>query len=422
MNSAGSNSIHRDADLVGGQHGGNANVPSCTGCHIRVPHGGKVSRLIVTTAAPARYRVGTANFAGFVKDGKDLYQMTRHLDRQLQVLLRPAQRRSGRRGLVAGRVSRRNLGPASDPRRPRRFLGPGARLTGSGAGTRRVRPACHSPVVRRFVTIDLETVPDEELVASVGRHGGGSYAEQLKRVVADRRARTGGRSDFLPLPFHRPVAACLLEAVEERGLVTLTDAACWTDQREPERRFLERLWARLDGATVITFHGGGFDLPVLALRSLKQRVAAPGWFAEARRAGSSTHLDVKELLSGAGSGGAAPLDLYAKLVGLPGKVDVAGEDVGALYAAGDHDRIAAYCMTDVVQTWLLWLRHRLMEGSLTPDGYEESAQAAQVRLPPLLAAHLTSGEQAALSGFLERCAPYFEQPRPARRVALRASG
>ena len=75
MNSAASNSIHRDADLVGGQHGGNANVPACTGCHIRVPHGGKVSRLFVTTNAPARYKVGTPNMAGFTKDGKDLYQM-----------------------------------------------------------------------------------------------------------------------------------------------------------------------------------------------------------------------------------------------------------------------------------------------------------------------------------------------------------
>jgi predicted PolB exonuclease-like 3'-5' exonuclease len=276
--------------------------------------------------------------------------------------------------------------------------------------------------VRRFVTIDLETVPDEELVASVGRHGGASYAEQLKRVVADRRARTGGRSDFLPLPFHRPVAACLLEAVEERGLVTLTDAACWTDQKELEAAFLARTWARLEGATAITFHGAGFDLPVLALRSLKLQVPAPGAIAGSRRGDAAAHLDVKDLLAGAGSGGAAPLDLYAKLVGLPGKVDVAGEDVGALYAAGAHDRIAAYCMTDVIQTWLLWLRHRLVEGSLTPDGYEESALSAQDRLPALLASGLTAGELAPLGDFLARCAPYFGAPRTSRRLALRASG
>jgi hypothetical protein len=79
-------------------------------------------------------------------------------------------------------------------------------------------------------------------------------------------------------------------------------------------------------------------------------------------------------------------------------------------------------MTDVVQTWLLWLRHRLVDGSLTLDGYEESAQEAVARLPALLSARLSPGEQAALSDFLGRCAPFFDSPRPVRRGALRVSG
>jgi predicted PolB exonuclease-like 3'-5' exonuclease len=274
--------------------------------------------------------------------------------------------------------------------------------------------------VRRFVTLDLETVPDEALVAAVDGRPGRPYPEQLQRVLADRRARTGGRSDFLPLPYHRPVAACLLEAVEDGGLLSVTDVEAWTDRKGAEAAFLDRLWSRLDGATVVTFHGRGFDLPVLELRSLKLGVPAPRWFAGPRRPGSTDHLDVKELLAAPGSSGAAPLDLYAKLVGLPGKEDVAGEDVGALYAAGALDRIAAYCMTDVVQTFLLLLRHRLLEGSLSPDGYADSAEAIRERLPYLFARRLEAGERAPLAGFLERCAPFFGERRPAprRRQAL----
>ena len=288
-------------------------------------------------------------------------------------------------------------------------------LRGSG-----VRAPCHTPPVRRFVTLDLETVPDEALVAAVDGRSGSPYPEQLQRVVADRRARTGGRSDFLPLPFHRPVAACLLEAEEDGGLLAVTDVVAWTDRGGDEADFLDRLWGRLDGATVVTFHGRGFDLPVLELRSLKLGVPAPRWFAGARRAGSAAHLDVKELLAAPGASGAAPLDLYAKLVGLPGKEDVAGADVGALYAAGALDRIAAYCMTDVVQTFLLLLRHRLLDGSLTPDGYAESAALARERLPRLFGRRLSPGERAPLAGFLERCAPFFGERRgaPARRRAL----
>jgi predicted PolB exonuclease-like 3'-5' exonuclease len=274
--------------------------------------------------------------------------------------------------------------------------------------------------VRRFVTLDLETVPDEGLVAAVDGRSGLPYAEQLQRVVADRRARTGGRSDFLPLPYHRPVAACLLEAVDDGGLLAVAEVEAWTDRKAGAAAFLDRLWSRLDGATVVTFHGRGFDLPVLELRSLKLGVPAPRWFAGPRRPGSADHLDVKELLAAPGSSGAAPLDLYAKLVGLPGKVDVAGADVGALYLAGALDRIAAYCMTDVVQTFLLLLRHRLLDGSLTPDGYAESAELARERLPRLFARRLGPGERAPLGAFLDRCAPFFGERRqaPRRRRAL----
>ncbi len=265
----------------------------------------------------------------------------------------------------------------------------------------------------RFVTLDLETVPDEALVSAVDGETDRPYTEQLRRVLAERRARTGGRSDFLPLPYHRPVAACLLEAVEEGGILRVVDVAAWTDRRGDEAYFLERTWERLEGAAIVSFHGKGFDLPVLELRSLKHAIPTPAWFSGTRRPGGVDHFDLKEILSAHGSAGAAPLDLYAKLVGLPGKEDVAGADVQALYAAGALDRIAAYCMTDVVQTFLLFLRHRLVDGSLTPDGYAESAALARDALPGLFARRLPPSERAALDAFLERCSRFFGAAEPA---------
>lgn len=271
--------------------------------------------------------------------------------------------------------------------------------------------------MRRILTLDVETVPDEELVAAVAGVPGRPYLEQLGRVVAERRARTGGRSDFLPLPFHRPVCACSLEAHEEGGVVTVADLSAWTDRGGPgdERALLERFWERAARSTLVTFHGRGFDLPVLELRSLKHAipVAAPALAEEA-----PSHFDVKDALSGHGAAQSAPLDLYAKLVGLPGKEEVVGADVQKLYAAGDLDRIAAYCMTDVVQTYLLYLRCRVLDGSLTADGYAESAADARANLPALFARRLRLGERNFLEGFVERCAPFFGDPLPRRRLAM----
>jgi predicted PolB exonuclease-like 3'-5' exonuclease len=270
--------------------------------------------------------------------------------------------------------------------------------------------------VRRFVTLDLETVADEELVSAVDGEPTRPYPEQLRRVLAERRARTGGRSDFLPLPYHRPVAACLLEAVEDGGIDRVADVHAWTDRRGHEAEFLARTWDRLAGGALVTFHGKGFDVPVLELRSLKHSVQMPGWFAAHRGGAIGEHFDLKELFSAHGAAGAAPLDLYAKLVGLPGKEDVAGEDVQALYAQGALDRIAAYCMTDVVQTFLLFLRFRLIEGSLTPDGYAESAALAREALPALFARRLPAEERAVLDGFLDRCRPFFGGAEPQLRA------
>jgi 3'-5' exonuclease len=275
---------------------------------------------------------------------------------------------------------------------------------------------------RRFVTLDLETVPDEALVAAVDGAADRPYAEQLRRLLDERRARSGGRSDFLPIPYHRPVAACVLEAEEGPDGVRLVDASAWTDRAggADEASFLRRTWQRLSGRTLVSFHGRGFDVPVLELRSLKLGVPAARWPGPGREPAEEDHLDLVDLLSHGRAAPVAPLDLYAKLVGLPGKDAVAGADVPSLYGQGSLDRIAAYCMTDVIQTWLLFLRWRLVEGSLPRPAYEASVASVRDDLPGLLARRLAPGERRGLDGWLDRCAPFFGTPAPVVRAGGRA--
>lgn len=271
----------------------------------------------------------------------------------------------------------------------------------------------------RFLTLDLETVPDEALVSAVDGEPDRPYAEQLERLLVARRAQSGGRSDFLPLPYHRPVAACTLEAVEEEGALVPAELRCWTERAGSEAAHLQQLWKTLRGKTLVTFHGRGFDLPVLELRSLKLGVPAPSWFADRQPAAGGKHHDLYDLLSSDGAAPAAPLDLYAKLIGLPGKDGVAGKDVRGLYGQGGLERIAAYCATDVVQTWCLYLRYRLLQGTLAPEAYGRSVDAVRERLPLLFAGRFAPEEQALLAGFLDRCAPFFEMGyRPSLRRAL----
>jgi predicted PolB exonuclease-like 3'-5' exonuclease len=277
------------------------------------------------------------------------------------------------------------------------------------------------PPVKRFAALDLETVPDEALVGAVDGVPSRPYPEQLQRLVDARRQKSGGRSDFLPLPYHRPIAACGVEACEDGEGVTVADVWCWTDRAGEEGAFLADTWRRLHGRTLVSFHGRGFDVPVLELRSLKLAIPAPSHFSGGtRRRGSPEHRDLCDLLTNGGEYHAAPLDLYAKLVGLPGKDGTAGKDVTALYAEGSLDRIAAYCMSDVVQTWLLFLRFRLTEGTLSPKGYARSLASAREDLPSLVGKRMGSAERKLLEPFWARCAPFFDGLETEKRRAIAA--
>src|SRR5262249_61711131 len=63
----------------------------------------------------------------------------------------------------------------------------------------------------------------------------------------------------------------------------------------------------------------------------------------------------------------------ARLIGLPGKVGVDGSQVEGLYRAGKLDAIKSYCLADVAQTGLLFLRFRLLQGTMSPVEYRRCA-------------------------------------------------
>ena len=66
----------------------------------------------------------------------------------------------------------------------------------------------------------------------------------------------------------------------------------------------------------------------------------------------------------------APLDEVATMLGFPGKMGMSGDKVWDAYQAGDIEGIRNYCETDVLNTFLVYLRFELIRGRLTPTEYE----------------------------------------------------
>ena len=135
--------------------------------------------------------------------------------------------------------------------------------------------------------------------------------------------------------------------------------------------------------TIVTWNGRTFDLPVLSMRSLKHGVPF-GWYYGNRdmryRFSDTGHLDLMDYLGDFGAARYAKLGDVARLIGLPGKIDITGGDVLGIYqsTAGELDTrvaeekmksVARYCLHDSIQTALIFLRSRFHIGKIDRAEY-----------------------------------------------------
>jgi predicted PolB exonuclease-like 3'-5' exonuclease len=236
-----------------------------------------------------------------------------------------------------------------------------------------------------YLVFDIETRVDKELVKEVYDPENSLTLEQAYDTARDQiLERSGQQSDFFPIPFHIPIAISTLQADENYRIRALGSIGI---DRFSEMDLVARFWQMFESVqTLVTFNGRGFDLPVLETRALKHGIALPRYFAAGQtkstyrgsRYSDAYHIDLCDFLSNFGAAFRRnSLNVLAKLIGLPGKYSIAGEDVEYLYRQGRLKEINQYCMTDVLQTYLLFLRVELLRGRLDSTGYQEAVTAAR---------------------------------------------
>jgi 3'-5' exonuclease len=209
---------------------------------------------------------------------------------------------------------------------------------------------------RSYLVLDIETVPDPAL------------------YLVDSTISPGDRP-FPPLHVHRPIVLGALWLDDEyrfRRLGVIGDGKDEKAMLEDFSRFVSRHQPDL-----VTYNGRSFDLPVLALRALRHGVAM-SWYYQGRvrhRYSEEGHLDLCDMLCDYGAARSMSLDNMARLIGLPGKAagGVDGSQVEGLYNGGQLATIKSYCLADVAQTSLLFLRFRLLQGMLGPVEYRRKA-------------------------------------------------
>lgn len=248
-----------------------------------------------------------------------------------------------------------------------------------------------------ILVFDIETIPD--IVGIRLLHGLASAlsdAEVAELAFQQRRAQNN--TEFLPLHLQRVVSiSCVLRHGDTFKVWSLSEP-------QSEGEIIQRFFDGIEKFTpqIVSWNGGGFDLPVLHYRGMMHGVTAPRYwdFGDGDYADSrdfkwnnyisryhTRHLDLMDLLALYQPRASAPLDDLAKLMGFPGKMGMDGSQVWSAYQAGKIAEIRDYCETDVLNTYLVFNRFRRMRGELTPEEEAAERRFVRARLAELDAPH-----------------------------------
>ena len=202
-----------------------------------------------------------------------------------------------------------------------------------------------------YLVLDIETILDAELPIAQS-----SETERLPAPPHHRVVAIGAL--WLDAQYRAKRLGIVGEGKSEFGI--LTDFSRLMDDRQP---------------CLITYNGRGFDMPVIAMRSLRYGLTLRHYYGSRDvryRFSPQGHLDVMDYIADFGATKPSRLDVVAKLCGMPGKVGVDGKDVGPLVHAGRVQEVRDYCLCDVVQTAGVFLRVQLLRGEIDVEKYKDA--------------------------------------------------
>lgn len=249
-------------------------------------------------------------------------------------------------------------------------------------------------MLSNVLAFDIETVPDVEFGRRL--HGLAGLSDKQVGYVMQTRQREQTGSEFLSLEQHRVVAISV-------GMRSRDGFRAWSigDPDSSESELVRRFFDGIERytPTLVSWNGSGFDLPVLHYRALRHGIQAHRYWEMGDEDQSFRwnnylsrfhwrHVDLMDVLAGFQGRGRVRLDSMAQLLGLPGKLGMKGEDVWAAYLDGRAADIRNYCETDVLNTYLVYLRFERMRGRLDAAEHERECDLVRDWLGASDKAHL----------------------------------
>lgn len=236
-----------------------------------------------------------------------------------------------------------------------------------------------------YLIFDVETIGDGDLISRVRYPSENLSADAaLARYRAELMEQTG--KDVLPVTFVLPIAVAVAKVDADFRLIEVVTIDSPAYRPHVIARDFWRGWKSYKCPTFVTFNGRGYDLPVMELAAFRYGIPVKEWFnVDARsfeqrrnRYNHAAHLDLHDFINNFGAtrlvGG---LNLIANLIGKPGKTGIDGSQVQDMYAQGEVAAINDYCMGDVLDTYFVFLRTRVLAGYLSLEAEHQRVEQAR---------------------------------------------
>ncbi len=229
----------------------------------------------------------------------------------------------------------------------------------------------------KYLVFDVESVPDPKLIRMV-RYPGEDIDDRtaVEKYRDEILEATDGVSEFIPVTFQYPVSVTVAKV---RGDYTLIDIVCLDEPKFRPRELTRLFWLGTESlyahASLVTFNGRGFDIPLLELMAYRYGISASRHFKDkfaGRYRFGTKHIDLQDWITNYNAirmnGG---LNLLAKVIGKPGKMGTTGDKVYEMFLEGKIREINDYCVHDVLDTYFVFLRTRVISGDLPLDREQE---------------------------------------------------
>lgn len=201
------------------------------------------------------------------------------------------------------------------------------------------------------LVFDLETIPDIHMYQKITGHSSDMFEIDMAKET------------FPKICYHRIICGGL-------SLIRLSDGEAGSDCITDEKKFLTMFIELINdfkNPTLVSFNGYSFDLPLIQYKLMQHRLPAiqlmdKGQVVKDKRFNSyrnryhDLHIDLCDQMANHTS---TKMSLHEMscMMGLPGKKGIGGDQVFSEWKKGNLQSIQDYCMIDILNTSLLFLRY-----------------------------------------------------------------